>query len=79
MLLPDDISFIAEAVKWSVLFEEAETKQKQEFVPDTQEYVLNPIYAPYFTTIVQPQIIKQKRNGSLCRYFYIWKLKGFIK
>ena len=43
-----DQSFLAQAVKWSVLFTEKQTKQKQEFDPEGIEYVLNPIYAPYF-------------------------------
>ena len=43
-----DHSFLEEAVKWSVLFEEKQTKQKQEYDPEGLDYVLNPIYAPYF-------------------------------
>ena len=43
-----DHSFLAEAVKWSVLFVGQQTKQKQEYDPEGLEYVLNPIYAPYF-------------------------------
>ena len=43
-----DIEFLAEAIKWSVLFEEPETKQKNPGAPENFEYVLNPIYAPYF-------------------------------
>lgn len=39
-----------EAVKWSVLFEVEETKLKEPIERQTSsfEYVLNPIYAPYF-------------------------------
>jgi hypothetical protein len=40
--------FILEAVKWSVVFEEEETKLKDGLQPASFEYVLNPIYAPYF-------------------------------
>jgi len=40
--------FLQEAVKWSVLFEEKLTKQKERLRPAGSEYVLNPIYAPYF-------------------------------
>lgn len=47
-LAPIDIDFINEAIKWSVLFEEEETKQKDEISQSAMEYVLNPIYAPYF-------------------------------
>ena len=40
--------FIKEAEKWSVLFVERETKIKDEFRREGFEYILNPIYAPYF-------------------------------
>jgi hypothetical protein len=39
---------LSEAIKWSVLFEEKETKKKSSTDPEGIEYVLNPIYAPYF-------------------------------
>jgi len=42
------LEFLSEAVKWSVLFEEKGTKKKTESDPEGLEYVLNPIYAPYF-------------------------------
>ena len=41
-------SFIKEAVKYSVLFEFKDTKKKSEHQPESIEYVLNPIYAPFF-------------------------------
>ena len=41
-------TLLAEAVKWSVLFEERETKAKSVDLPQVVDYVLNPIYAPYF-------------------------------
>ena len=41
-------SLLSEAVKWSVLFEERETKAKSIGTPQVVDYVLNPIYAPYF-------------------------------
>lgn len=44
----NDQEFLKEAVKWSVLYEHKGTKKKVEFDPETIEYVLNPIYAPYF-------------------------------
>ncbi len=47
-LTPDDHDFLREATKWSVLFEEKGTKKKEEELPEGSEYVLNPIYAPYF-------------------------------
>jgi hypothetical protein len=43
-----DRELLREATKWSVLFEEAATKLKKDYEPETVEYVLNPIYAPYF-------------------------------
>ena len=41
-------TLLMEAVKWSVLFEEKETKAKSIVTPQVVDYVLNPIYAPYF-------------------------------
>jgi hypothetical protein len=41
-------SFLREAVKWSVLFEEPSTKKKTDVEPEGVDYILNPIYAPYF-------------------------------
>jgi hypothetical protein len=40
--------FLSEAVKWSVLFEEKGTKKKNATEAEGIEYVLNPIYSPYF-------------------------------
>lgn len=37
-----------EAIKWSVVFEYKSTKKKSDYNPDYSDYVLNPIYAPYF-------------------------------
>jgi 4-amino-4-deoxy-L-arabinose transferase-like glycosyltransferase len=36
------------------------------------------VYAAYFATILKAEIIEQKRNGTVCRRFYIWRLKNFI-
>jgi hypothetical protein len=47
-LTQEDKDFLLEATKWSVLFEEKGTKKKEPYVPEDTEYVLNPIYAPYF-------------------------------
>jgi hypothetical protein len=48
-LTNDHEAFLREATKWSVLYEEAETKKKDSIVdPEDIEYVLAPIYAPYF-------------------------------
>jgi hypothetical protein len=43
-----DHAFLREAVKWSILYEEEETKKKGTVDPEDVEYVLDPIYAPYF-------------------------------
>ena len=43
-----DMQFFNEAEKWSVIFQEEETKVKKEVKVISFEYVLNPIYAPYF-------------------------------
>ncbi len=40
--------FIKEAVKHSVLLEYEDTKKKNQHKPESIEYVLNPIYAPFF-------------------------------
>jgi hypothetical protein len=48
-LTDDDRAFLREATKWSVLYDEAETKKKDSIgEPEDIEYVLAPIYAPYF-------------------------------
>lgn len=47
-LTPQDDHFLRETTKWSVLFEHKGTKKKDQHLPETVEYVLNPIYAPYF-------------------------------
>jgi hypothetical protein len=44
----DDLRFLEEAVKWSVLFESEATKLKSEYEAEGLDYTLNPIYAPYF-------------------------------
>lgn len=41
-------NLLREAVTWSVLFEDKGTKKKSDIEPDVIEYVINPIYAPYF-------------------------------
>lgn len=43
-----DELFLSEAIKWSVLIEHKETKKKEDYQPESMEYVLNPIYSPYF-------------------------------
>jgi hypothetical protein len=41
-------TFLRETTKWSVLFEEEATKTKEDYSPVNFDYLLNPIYAPYF-------------------------------
>ena len=41
-------SFLKEAVKHSVLLEFKDTKKRSQYQPENIEYVLNPIYAPFF-------------------------------
>jgi hypothetical protein len=48
VLESEDIKFLREATKWSVLIEQADTKKKDQYQPDAIDYVLNPIYSPYF-------------------------------
>lgn len=43
-----DYDLINEAIRWSVLTEEKSTKQKTESSVEMNEYVLNPIYSPFF-------------------------------
>ena len=60
-----DHFFLAEAVKWSVLFDEKQTKQKQECDPGGLEYVLNPIYAPYFHISYRKRRSLTLKSGDL--------------
>lgn len=48
-------------------------------VPSNYYTAVQSVYAAYFTTILSPLIIEQKRNGTRCRYFFIWRMKHFIK
>lgn len=43
-----EYDLLNEAIKWSVLSEEKSTKQKSESSTEVTEYVLNPIYSPFF-------------------------------
>ena len=47
-LSEQDLTFLSEAVKYSVLFVDEDTKKKNAALLEAEEYVLNPIYAPYF-------------------------------
>jgi hypothetical protein len=47
-------------------------------VPSNNYFNPQELYAGCFTNILSPQIIEQKRNGTICRYFYIWRMKNFL-
>lgn len=47
-------------------------------VPSNDYTDVKTFYAAYFNTILSPEIIEQNRNGLPSRYFYIWRLKGYI-
>jgi hypothetical protein len=47
-------------------------------VPSNNYVDVKAMYAAYFVTILNAEIIEQKRNGKACRYFYIWRLKNYI-
>ena len=46
-LTPDEV-FFKESLKWSVLRSEQETKVKNDISTTGEEWILNPIYSPYF-------------------------------
>jgi hypothetical protein len=46
-------------------------------VPSNYYFDPKELYAPFFSIILPPQIIEQRRGGKICRYFYIWRLKNF--
>ncbi|EHU1441306.1 hypothetical protein A1Z85_RS10910 [Acinetobacter baumannii] len=47
-LSDDEIEFLEEAKKHSILIEMVETKTKNKYNHDILDYLLNPIYSPYF-------------------------------
>ena len=47
-LSEQDYTFLNEAIKYSVLFVDEDTKKKNVVLLEAEEYVLNPIYTPYF-------------------------------
>ncbi|GAB2837289.1 ArnT family glycosyltransferase [Ferruginibacter profundus] len=47
-------------------------------VPSNYDIDVKAVYGKFFTAILPPQIIEQKRNSALCRYIYVWRLKNFI-
>ncbi|TAK62828.1 hypothetical protein [Methylobacter sp.] len=44
----EEMSFISEAIKYAIITEQLETKNKGAIGSDTVDYQLNPIYSPYF-------------------------------
>ncbi len=46
-------------------------------VPSNNYFNPGELFAGAFTSILPPQILQQKRNGKICRYFYIWRMKDF--
>lgn len=67
VLSESDEEFLREATKWSVLFEEEATKLKQPYEAETIEYVLNPIYAPYFHISYRKKRKLELRSEDLIR------------
>jgi hypothetical protein len=46
-------------------------------VPSNYPVDVRAVYGIFFSTILPPLVIEQNRNGSVCRRFGIWRLKGF--
>ncbi len=46
-------------------------------VPSNNYFEVNETFDPLFTTITGPSVIEQKRNGKVCRRFYVYRLKGY--
>lgn len=69
-------NLLDEAERWSVLYQTEATKKKDEASPEQFEYVLNPIFAPYFLISyrkkrrmeVSAQVVETLFNGSLEEY-----------
>jgi hypothetical protein len=47
-------------------------------VPSNNYVDVKNIYGNKFEKILEPQIIFQKRNGTICRKFYLFKCKNFV-
>lgn len=84
----DSTEILAECVKWSVLFVAPETKVKDVRL-ESQEYIFNPIYAPYFGIStskgrrleLKPETVKSlltgtrvEMNALVVDYQKSWKL-----
>jgi len=68
-----DYDFINEAIKWSVLSMHTTTKKKDITQPEDIEYILNPIYAPYFYITY-----RKKRRLELSSDDFITLIRGNI-
>jgi len=67
------IHYLREAVKWSVLYEERETKKKVVGVK-TVEYILNPIFSAYFQISY-----RKKRSIQISTVDLLVMLEGSVK
>ncbi|MBS1510823.1 MAG: glycosyltransferase family 39 protein [Bacteroidetes bacterium] len=47
-------------------------------VPSNEMVDVKAVYQKYFSTIIPGPVIEQRRSGTICRYFYVWRLKNFI-
>ncbi|MGC4101425.1 ArnT family glycosyltransferase [Ferruginibacter sp.] len=47
-------------------------------VPSNYPVDVKAVYKDHFAVIDNPVIIEQKRNGSTCRYFSIWRLHNYL-
>jgi hypothetical protein len=89
VLTDEDQKFLCEALRWSVLAEEAETKAKDPLLPPSSDWILNPIYAPYFhityrkkrkLSLASPDLITlirgsyDERRALLKKYMRDWSL-----
>lgn len=63
-------SYLAEAEKWSVLFQERETKMKSTSA-SSSDYVLNPVFSPYFQIS-----FRKKRSMQLSGAQLLMMLEG---
>lgn len=72
-LTEQDYIFLNEAVKYSVLFVDVDTKKKNAALLEAEEFILNPIYTPYFHISY-----RKKRKLELSTNEMICLLRGNI-
>lgn len=68
LLNEEELEFIEEAKKHSILIEHSETKTKSKIGVDIVDYLLNPIYAPYFNISYRR---KRKIELSVEDFYYL--------